>query len=179
MGVSRRLDRGPTRVICPYCGANEDRVIDSRSSEGGQVVRRRRQCEKCGRRFTTYERVEEAPRLTVIKRDGKREPFDREKIARSVAVACGKRPIPAAEKEALLDAIEEEVHREFDREAPSREIGERVMRRLRDLDDVAYVRFASEHHNFRNADELGRELEELRKFQRDVKDQQKLFAEGE
>ncbi|MGP1309038.1 MAG: transcriptional regulator NrdR [Phycisphaerales bacterium] len=166
-------------MICPYCGANEDRVIDSRSSEGGQVVRRRRQCEKCGRRFTTYERVEEAPRLTVIKRDGKREPFDREKIARSVAVACGKRPIPAAEKEALLDAIEEEVHREFDREAPSREIGERVMRRLRDLDDVAYVRFASEHHNFRNADELGRELEELRKFQRDVKDQQKLFAEGE
>lgn len=166
-------------MICPYCGANEDRVIDSRSSEGGQVVRRRRQCEKCGRRFTTYERVEEGPRLTVIKRDGKREPFDREKIERSVALACGKRPIPAEAKEALLDAVEEEVHREFDREAPSREIGERVMRRLRDLDDVAYVRFASEHHNFQNADELQRELEELRQFRRDVKDQQKLFAEGE
>jgi transcriptional repressor NrdR len=154
-------------------------VIDSRSSEGGQVVRRRRQCEVCGRRFTTYERVEEAPRLAIIKRDGKREPFDREKIVRSVAVACGKRPIPAESKDALIDSVEEEVHREFDREAPSSEIGVRVMRRLRDLDDVAYVRFASEHHNFENADELRQELEELRQFRRDVKDQQKLFSEGD
>lgn len=154
-------------------------MIDSRSSEGGAVVRRRRQCERCGRRFTTYERVEEGPRLVVVKRDGKREQFDREKIARSVALACGKRPIEEKAKEALIDAVEEEVHREFDREAPSREIGERVMRRLRELDDVAYVRFASEHHNFRNADELQRELEELRAWRRDVKDQQKLFVEGE
>lgn len=166
-------------MICPYCSANKDRVIDSRSSEGGLVVRRRRQCEVCGRRFTTYERVEEAPRLTVIKRDGKREPFDREKIARSVALACGKRPIPERAKEALIDAVEEALHREFDREAPTRDIGDRVMALLRDLDEVAYVRFASEHHNFQNAAELQRELEELRRRVRDVKDQQKLFVEGE
>ena len=162
-------------MICPFCEHNDDKVIDSRASDGGRVVRRRRQCLRCKRRFTTYERVEETARLTVIKRDGTREPFDREKVLRGVQAACGKRPIPEDAKISLVDAVEEEVHQEFDREAPSRIIGEKVMAKLRGLDEVAYVRFASEHHRFETAGDIAQEVEELRNTPKDVKSQRPLF----
>lgn len=139
-------------------------------------MRRRRECNKCNKRYTTYERVEHSARLTVIKRDGARDPFDREKIMRGVQSACGKRKVPVEAKVALVDAIEEELHREFDREVSSSVIGERVMARLRDLDEVAYVRFASEHYKFRNLDEIKKQLDELGARVRDVKEQQRLFG---
>lgn len=164
-------------MLCPYCNANNDKVIDSRESDGAKVVRRRRECVACERRFTTYERVEQTARLTVIKRDGSHVPFNRENLMRGVQTACGKRPIPEEAKELAVSDIEDEVHREFDREVPSEEIGRRVMARLRDLDEVAYIRFASEYHQFRNVDELRRELDELARHTKDVKDQKPLFLE--
>jgi len=162
-------------VICPYCGHNDDKVIDSRSSEGGRVIRRRRQCLKCKKRFTTYERVEQTQRLMVVKRDGSRVPFNRENILRGVQVACGKRNISEQAKERLVDEVEEELHREFDREVESRVIGARVMEKLRHVDEVAYIRFASEYLKLSSAGELMAELNELRARPRDVKEQQSLF----
>lgn len=162
-------------MICPYCGHNDDKVIDSRSSEGGRVIRRRRQCLKCKKRFTTYERVEQTQRLMVVKRDGSRVPFNRENILRGVQVACGKRNISEQAKERLVDEVEEELHREFDREVESRVIGARVMEKLRHVDEVAYIRFASEYLKLSSAGELMAELNELRARPRDVKEQQSLF----
>jgi transcriptional repressor NrdR len=167
--------RDHTGVICPYCDANDDKVIDSRASDGGRVIRRRRECLKCGKRFTTYERTEQAARLTVAKHDGRREPFRRENVLAGVEAACGKRPIPEPVKQRLVDEVEEELHREFDREVPSAEIGRRVMVKLRDIDEVAYIRFASEYLNFRNGTDIRHELEELDKRVKDVKAQQALF----
>ncbi len=135
---------------CPYCGVDDDRVIDSRASEGGRVVRRRRQCGDCSKRFTTYERIEEAVRLTVIKRDGTRVPFDRSRIVSGLQRACWKRPVSTEALEKLADQVEEQVFRQFDREVSSRFIGERVARKLRALDQVAYVRFASVYHQFKD-----------------------------
>ena len=172
---AHRRGRGESRVICPYCGADDDRVIDSRASEGGRVVRRRRHCNACEKRYTTYERVEQSARLIVIKRDGSRDPFDRDKILQGVRAAFGKRKVSEEKKLAIVEDLEEELHREFDREVASSEIGERVMQRLRDLDDVAYVRFASEHYKFRSIDEIKRQLDELGARIKDVKDQQRLF----
>jgi transcriptional repressor NrdR len=162
-------------VICPYCSANDDKVIDSRASDGGKVIRRRRECLGCGRRFTTYERVEELGRLTVVKRDGTRAPFSRENILRGIDAACGKRPIARATREGLVDEVEESLYRDFEKEVPSREIGERVCQRLKDLDEVAYIRFASEYHRFKDLGEIAQEISELRERVRDVKDQQRLF----
>jgi len=162
-------------VICPYCGKDEDKVIDSRAADGGRMVRRRRECIGCTRRFTTYERVEQTARLMVVKRDGTRVPFSRENVLRGVLSACGKRPIAEDAKEHLVDAVEEEVHRDFDREVLSREIGERVMGRLRDVDEVAYIRFASEYLKFRSVDDIMKQLEALNARVKDVKEQQKLF----
>jgi transcriptional repressor NrdR len=162
-------------VICPYCSTNDDKVIDSRSSEGGRVIRRRRQCIKCKKRFTTYERVEQTARLMVIKRDGTHVPFSRESILRGIQVACGKRNIPEEVKEKIVDEVEEELHREFEREVPSQVIGARVMLRLRHVDEVAYIRFASEYLKLNSAGELMAELDELSRRPRDVKDQQALF----
>lgn len=162
-------------MLCPFCEQDDDKVIDSRASEGGRVIRRRRQCLRCKKRYTTYERVEETVRLTVIKRDGSRVPFDREKILKGLRAACGKRPIPEEHKIKLVDEIEEEVHRMFDREVESRVIGEMVARRLKDLDEIAYVRFASEYFQFRNVGEIMKQLEELSLRVKDVKDQQKMF----
>ncbi|MBX3384350.1 MAG: transcriptional regulator NrdR [Phycisphaeraceae bacterium] len=163
---------------CPFCEANNDKVIDSRESDAGKAVRRRRECTGCGRRFTTYERVEQTARLVVLKRDGTHSPFNRENIIRGVQAACGKRAVPEEAKERLVADIEEELHREFEREVPSSVIGERVMRRLRDLDEVAYIRYASEYRMFRNVEELRKELDELERRIKDVKDQQPLFGEG-
>ncbi len=162
-------------MICPFCSADNDKVIDSRASDAGKSIRRRRECLACNRRFTTYERVEQTARLVVIKRDGTHQPFDRQKIISGIHAACGKRPIAEAVKEQLADEIEEALHREFDREVPSRVVGERVMVRLRDIDEVAYIRFASEYYQFRSVDELKRQLELLDGRIKDAKAQVKLF----
>ncbi|MCC6427970.1 MAG: transcriptional repressor NrdR [Phycisphaerales bacterium] len=162
-------------MICPYCNANNDKVIDSRESDAARVVRRRRECLACSKRFTTYERVEQTARLVVIKRDGSRAPFLRDNVMRGIMAAFGKRPIPEDVKEHIVDQIEEELHREFDREVESRVVGERVMQKLKDLDEVAYIRFASEYRKFKNVDDLLLELAQLQNRVKDVKNQQKLF----
>lgn len=162
-------------MICPYCNANNDKVIDSRESDAARVVRRRRECLGCGKRFTTYERVEQTARLVVIKRDGTRVPFNRDNLMRGIMAAFGKRPIPEDAKDQMVDQIEEELHREYDREVDSRIVGERVMMKLKDVDEVAYIRFASEYRKFKSVDDLLGELELLQKRVKDVKNQQKLF----
>jgi transcriptional repressor NrdR len=162
-------------VLCPFCNANDDKVIDSRSSDAGKVIRRRRECLHCQRRFTTYERVEQTARLIVVKRDGTRAPFSRENVMRGVQAACGKRAVSEDVKESVVSDIEEELHREFDREVESSVIGERVMAKLRDIDEVAYIRFASEYYKFRSVDELKQTLELLDGRVKDSKEQGKLF----
>jgi len=162
-------------MICPYCNSNDDRVVDSRSSEGGKVVRRRRECLKCERRFTTYERVEHAASLTVIKRDERRESFSREKILSGIHAACGKRKIPEAIKERIADEVEDEVQREYDREVPSDVIGRLVMNKLADIDHVAFIRFASEYYQGVGLEDIMRQLEELNNRPVSLPDQQKLF----
>jgi transcriptional repressor NrdR len=161
---------------CPFCSANDDKVIDSRESDGGKIIRRRRECLRCGKRFTTYERFEQTARLVVIKRDGTRVPFSRDNIMKGVQAACGKRPIPEEAKEALVDQVDEELHRQFDREVESRIIGERVMAKLHELDEVAYIRFASEYFQFQNMGELRRHVDEMAARPKDVKEQQRLFG---
>ena len=163
-------------MICPYCNANDDKVIDSRASDAGKVIRRRRECLGCERRFTTYERVEPSARLIVVKRDGTRVPFSRDNIVRGVQAACGKRAVPEEVKEKLVSDLDEELHRDFDREVESRVIGERVMGKLRDVDEVAYIRFASEYYKFKSVDELKQQLELLDGRIKDAKDQKQLFS---
>jgi transcriptional repressor NrdR len=162
-------------VICPYCGEDNDRVIDSRASEAGAVIRRRRECIACGKRFTTYERVEKTHRLMVVKKDGSRVPFTVENIIRGVQAACGKRPIPEDVKSDLVQDIDDELHREFDREVPSVEIGKRVAARLRDVDSIAYIRYASEYYDFRTLDDFADELTELRSRVPNLPNQRDLF----
>ena len=164
-------------MICPYCGEDNDKVIDSRASDGGYVVRRRRECLVCSKRYTTYERVEKTARLMVVKRDGSRVPFDSDKILEGVLAACGKRPVPEDRKLAIVRQVEDEVHREFDREVPSEEIGKRVVARLRELDPIAYIRYASEYYDFRTLDEFSAELVELKKQTPNLPNQQPLFPQ--
>ena len=143
---------------CPFCASTSSRVIDTRDAEGG--IRRRRECEECQRRFTTYERV--APlRLMVVKRDGRREPFDRNKIVNGIQIACAKRPVETEAIEELVSSIEQELYHRGTREITSREIGEMVMLGLRKLDDVAYIRFATIYRHFADVDDLAEEIEEL------------------
>lgn len=163
-------------MICPFCSHNDDKVIDSRSTDSGKVVRRRRECINCSRRFTTYERVEHSSRLMVIKKDGSRVPFNSENIVRSVAAACGKRPIAVDLKRDLAVAVEEELHGEFEREVDSQTIGERVMTRLRNLDKIAYIRYATEHLQLGTLEDIQRELEDLSTRPTEVRDQQGLFS---
>ena len=145
---------------CPFCGHNEEKVIDSREAADGVAIRRRRECDACHRRYTTYERLEEHP-LLVVKRDGRRESFDRKKILAGVIKACEKRPVPAEKMEALVDEVEREIAQEFEREVPSVEIGERLMRRIHELDEVAYVRFASVYRSFKDINQFMKELKDL------------------
>ncbi|MGQ0626928.1 MAG: transcriptional regulator NrdR [Phycisphaerales bacterium] len=165
-------------MVCPFCAANDDKVIDSRASEAGAVIRRRRECLKCGRRFTTYERVEELSRLVVVKRDGTRVTFDRQNILRGINAACGKRPVGHAARERVMIDVEEQLYRDYEREVPSRAIGEAVCAKLRDLDEIAYIRFASEYHRFEDLGEIAQEIRELEARVKDVKDQQRLFDDG-
>jgi transcriptional repressor NrdR len=138
----------------------EDRVVDSRESREGDVIRRRRECEKCVRRFTSYERVDEIPYM-VVKKDGRREPFDRDKVMAGVLKACEKRPIPMAKIEAVVNAVEKYVQESRDRERSTEKIGEMIMRRLKELDKVAYVRFASVYLDFKDVSEFMSELRTL------------------
>src|SRR5919201_5628071 len=145
---------------CPFCHDLESGVVDRRLGKEGDAVRRRRHCEHCGRRFTTYERVEDALPM-VVKKDGRREPFDRAKIVNGLKRACEKRPVSVDTIEAVADKIERQLQESGDREVTSRAIGEAVMRELHALDGVAYVRFASVYRSFRDVHEFMRELEDL------------------
>ena len=145
---------------CPFCGHPEDKVVDSRASSDERSIRRRRECLSCGKRFTTYEQVEEQP-LMVIKKDGRREPFDRHKLLAGVVKACEKRPVGMDELERLVEELERELSQAFEREVPSRDVGERVMQRLHTLDPVAYVRFASVYREFKDVEQFMRELKDL------------------
>jgi transcriptional repressor NrdR len=147
-------------VRCPFCHHQDDRVVDSRTSREGRAVRRRRECLRCGRRFTTYEYIEERP-LQVLKRDGEPEPYDRRKLLRSIQVACAKRPVGPAEVDAMVEDIERELDQGDLSDIPSRRIGEMVMERIKKRDHIAYVRFASVYRNFQDATEFYEELREL------------------
>lgn len=147
---------------CPYCQFDDSKVIDSRSSNEGRVVRRRRECLKCERRFTTKEHVEEA-QLMVVKSDGRRQPYDHEKLMMSLQIACKKRPIPTSALDDIVNQVEVTVRDKSQTEVASREIGELVIQYLRQLDEVAYVRFASVYRNFQDKEEFLSELQDLKK----------------
>lgn len=148
-------------MICPHCGSDNDRVLDSRASDDGRSIRRRRYCIQCQKRFTTYERVEQY-QLKVIKKDGVREPFLREKIERGVERACWKRPISGEQIRALATQVEADLHSDGELEIPSSLIGRVVMQRLAELDQVAYVRFASVYREFKDVEDFVAELAPLR-----------------
>ncbi len=143
---------------CPFCKEDQDRVIDSRSSDGGRIIRRRRQCLLCKRRFTTYEKINVTFRLCVVKKDHSRVPYDREKVIGGLQKACYKRPISAEQLQQIADKVEENIFRNFDKEVSSAFIGENVMKQLRRVDKVAYIRFASIYRDFRDAGELIKEV---------------------
>lgn len=145
---------------CPFCGFEDSKVIDSRPTEEGSAIRRRRECISCGGRFTTYEKIETIP-LIVIKSDSSREPFDRHKLLTGLMRACVKRPVPTAELEKIVDEIEASMSNSLRREFTTKEIGEMAMDRLRNLDEVAYVRFASVYRRFQDVDTFRNELNKL------------------
>ncbi|MFA5839947.1 MAG: transcriptional regulator NrdR [Candidatus Margulisiibacteriota bacterium] len=145
---------------CPFCQNEEDKVLESREIEEGGAVRRRRECLSCRGRFTSYERVEEKP-LMVIKRDGRREQFSREKISGGLYRACEKRPVPMVMIEQMVDEIEKELHREEGREVTTAKIGEMVMERLQNTDKIAYIRFASVYRKFEDVSDFIKEVEEI------------------
>ena len=145
---------------CPFCGFLEDKVVDSREAKDGDSIRRRRECLECSRRFTSYERIDEIPYL-VVKKDGKRESFERNKIMAGLLRACEKRPISAAQLESIVGLVEKDVQDSIDRELPTSDIGKIIMRRLKELDKVAYVRFASVYLEFEDVSEFMTELKDL------------------
>jgi transcriptional repressor NrdR len=147
-------------VKCPYCEHLEDRVVDSRESKEGEVIRRRRECLACGRRFTSYERIDEIPYM-VVKKDGRRERFDRNKVMSGLLHACEKRPVSTGQLEQIVDEIEQHVQDSPDREITSEEVGKTVMLKLRQLDKVAYVRFASVYLEFKDVTEFMTEINHL------------------
>ncbi len=162
---------------CPYCHDNDDKVIDSRSSDGGKAIRRRRVCNACNKRFTTYEHIERQTRLNVVKRDGARVPYDREKLMSGVQKACYKRPIPAEQLVQLIDTVEENLFRRGEREIQSIDIGRMVAEQLKRLDQIAYIRFASVYMQVRNIDDLLEEVREVKETQQPPapRDQGDLF----
>lgn len=149
-------------MLCPFCGYLEDRVVDSREAKAGDAVRRRRECGKCGRRFTTYERIDEIPYM-VVKKDGRREKFDRQKVLTGLLKACERRPIAVGTLEEIVNEAEAFVAESPERERPTSEVGELVMNRLKTLDKVAYVRFASVYLDFKDVKEFMDELKDLLK----------------
>lgn len=145
---------------CPFCGNIEDKVVDSRTSSEGQSIRRRRECLKCGRRYTTYEYMEESP-LMVTKKDGRREMFDRKKILAGIMKACEKRPISMDDMEKTVDEIESTIRRQNEKEVRSESIGELIMQKLQALDEIAYVRFASVYRQFKDVNQFMKEVKKL------------------
>ena len=145
---------------CPYCKKENDKVIDSRAANEGLVIRRRRECEACSRRYTTYERIEEIL-LYVVKKDQRREAYDRAKVVSGVHKACEKRPVPLEEQDKIADELEKMLHEKFEKEVPSRVIGEFIMQRLGKVDQIAYVRFASVYRDFQDVGHFMKELKSL------------------
>jgi transcriptional repressor NrdR len=152
--------KGPNEMKCPFCAYLEDKVVDSRESREGDAIRRRRECLRCERRFTSYERIDEIPYM-VVKKDGRRETFDRNKVMAGLLRACEKRPVPSTKLESIVNAIEKYVQESPERERPTSKIGEMIMRRLKELDKVAYVRFASVYLEFEDVSEFMTELKHL------------------
>lgn len=152
-------------MLCPYCGHLEDKVIDSRESKEGDSVRRRRECLRCGRRYTTYERIDEVPYM-VVKKDGRREKFDRQKVLNGLLKAAEKRPIPMSRLAAIVDEVEGRLSENPDRELPSDAIGELIMQRLQSLDKIAYVRFASVYRDFQDEEAFLSEIAKLMRQKR-------------
>jgi len=163
-------------VKCPYCKENRDRVIDSRSSEAGRVIRRRRQCLACRRRFTTYEKIGESFKLSVIKKDNSRVPYERDKVIAGLQKACYKRPVSAEQIQQIADKVEEDIFRHSDREVSSKFIGESTMKQLRAVDKVAYIRFASVYRQFTDAGEFINEVTQAI-MEPDNTNQPKLFTD--
>ena len=145
---------------CPYCGENNDKVIDSRLAQEGRAIRRRRECSKCHKRFTTYEHIEEIL-VMVVKKDGRREPFDRDKIKNGLIKSCQKRPVSVENIEKIIDEIEITLQNKLEKEVKSSEIGEEIMSRLQNLDEIAYVRFASVYRQFKDITEFTRAVQGL------------------
>lgn len=161
---------------CPFCKNDNDKVIDSRSSEGGRIIRRRRQCLGCERRFTTYEKISESFKLYVVKKDKSRVPYDREKIVSGLQKACYKRAVSAEQIQLIADKVEEDIFQNFDKEVKSAVIGESVMAHLRRTDKVAYIRFASVYREFKDAGELMEEFSHIID-DADVADEPTLFED--
>ncbi|MDZ7638194.1 MAG: transcriptional regulator NrdR [Bryobacterales bacterium] len=147
-------------MMCPFCGHNGDKVIDSRESKEGNVTRRRRECLECARRFTTYERIDEIP-FMVVKKDGRREAFDRQKVLNGLLKACEKRPVSMSAMAAAVDAVEAALVASADREISTAEVGEVLIDRLKSIDKIAYVRFASVYRNFQDEDDFLQEISKL------------------
>ena len=145
---------------CPACGALDSKVVDSRPTEEYATIRRRRECIQCGKRFTTYEKIESTP-ILVVKKDGRREVFDRQKVINALLKACGKRPVAISDMEAVVDDIEKELSNSLTQEVQSEQVGEMIMDRLKDLDEVAYVRFASVYRSFKDINTFMEELKKL------------------
>ena len=155
-----RNPKSKIEMRCPFCGHIEDKVVDSREAKDGDSIRRRRECLECGRRFTSYERIDQIPYM-VVKKDGKRESFDRNKVLAGLMRACEKRPISMTQLESIVDEIEKELQDSSDRELSTSEIGKIIMRRLKTLDKVAYVRFASVYLEFEDVSAFMTELKDL------------------
>ncbi len=161
---------------CPFCKEDDDKVIDSRSSEGGRTIRRRRQCLRCSRRFTTYEKIEESVKLSVIKRDGSRMPYDQAKMLVAIQQAAYKRPIPSERLEQVVEEVEEYLFSNFEKEVSSQAIGEKLAEVLRRVDKVAYVRFASVYRQFEDVGDFIEEAQAvMQRAAEDIPGQQKLF----
>ena len=158
--VKNKIRIGEIDMKCPFCGYNESKVIDSRPAEEGATIRRRRECLACSRRFTTYEIIERMP-LVVVKRDGSRQSFDKVKLINGMVRACEKRPVPLGKLEQVADDIEQELQSNLEREIKTVAIGEMVMNHLKELDEVAYVRFASVYRQFKDIDTFMAELNKL------------------
>ena len=163
---------------CPFCDEPDTKVIDSRPTEEGKAIRRRRECPRCGKRFTTYEKVEEML-FMVVKRDGRRESFDRNKILNGIIRACEKRPVTLAQMEGIVDDVERGLNNMMEKEVSTQFIGEVVMDRLKDLDEVAYVRFASVYRQFKDVNTFIAEIEKLLGTDGNSKKKLKKLAEGE
>ena len=162
---------------CPYCESEDTKVIDSRPADENSSIRRRRECLTCERRFTTYERIEQTARLVVVKKDGSRVPFNTDNLLKGIRAACGKRPIPEETKETLVRRLEDSLHREFEKEIHSVEIGRRTAAELREVDHIAYVRYASEYLEFRSLDEFTAAVSELQNRPRNLPNQEPLFED--